>query len=127
MKTPTQHSHAFTRRYFLRLGAGAALLLLPADGIGALFAGSGEPATAVVSIAKVRNGDIPAAVAEAMDLLGGIQQVTAGKQRILLKPNLVGEGAAYTTKPAVISTLARLNGAHTLPPVQEPIRKSSWE
>lgn len=108
MKTPRQNAHACTRRSFLRLGAGAALLFVPANRKGALFAGSGEPATPVVSIAKVRNGDLPAAVEEAIDLLGGIQQVTAGKQRILLKPNLVAEGAAYTTKPAVIRTLARL-------------------
>ena len=104
----THSSHICTRRHFLRLGAGAALVILPVNRKGTVFAGAGEPETHVVSIAKVRNGDIPAAVEEAIALLGGIAQVTAGKQRILLKPNLVAEGAAYTTKPAVIRTLTRL-------------------
>lgn len=108
MKAHRHHTHLCTRRQFLRVGTGAALLLVPANRKGTLFAGNGEPETPVVSIAKVRDGDIPAAVEEAIELLGGIAQVTAGKQRILLKPNLVAEGATYTTKPAVVGTLARL-------------------
>ena len=61
-----------------------------------------------VSIVRIRNGNIRAAVEEAIDLLGGIKSVTAGKQRIMLKPNLVTDSPACTTKPDVIRTLAGL-------------------
>jgi uncharacterized protein (DUF362 family) len=64
--------------------------------------------TAVVSIARIRNDDIGYAVEEALDLLGGIETVAAGKERIMLKPNLVAETPRCTTKPEVIETLARL-------------------
>jgi uncharacterized protein (DUF362 family) len=99
--------YTYTRRHFLRLGAGAALVLVPGSRKGIVFAG-GDPEKPIVSIAKVRDGDIPDAIEEAIDLLGGIQQVTAGRKRILLKPNPVAEGPSYTTKPEVIGTLARL-------------------
>jgi uncharacterized protein (DUF362 family) len=62
----------------------------------------------VVSIAKIKDGRIDIAVEEAMDLLGGVQTVTMGKERIMLKPNLVGESPSITTKPEVVKTLARL-------------------
>jgi uncharacterized protein (DUF362 family) len=62
----------------------------------------------VVGIARVRNGRIGAAVEEAVDLLGGINLVTKGKERILLKPNLVGDSPVFTTKPEAIAALARL-------------------
>ena len=66
------------------------------------------PAKPVVSIAKIHDGNIAAAVQEAILLLGGIEALTVGKQRILLKPNLVGTDSYYTTKPEVIRTLAVL-------------------
>ncbi|HEX2769662.1 MAG TPA: DUF362 domain-containing protein [Geobacteraceae bacterium] len=67
-----------------------------------------EPTTAVVSIARIRNGRIDLAVEEAIDLLGGIAQVTLGKQKIMLKPNLVGDNKRSTTKLEVVRTLAQL-------------------
>ncbi len=96
------HGH-WSRRDFLKLGVGSlgAVALGPWPEI----LGREKP---VVSIARIRNGDVAYAVEEAIDLLGGIKRVTAGKHRILLKPNLVGESPTYTTKPVVIRTLAAL-------------------
>ena len=62
----------------------------------------------VVSIVRIRNGKPEAAVEEAIDLLGGIRSVTRGKERIFVKPNLVGPSPTYTTKPAVVEAIARL-------------------
>lgn len=62
----------------------------------------------VVSIVRIKEGKIEAAVEEAIDLLGGSGQVTQGKHRILLKPDLVADDPTYTTKPEVIRALARL-------------------
>ena len=63
----------------------------------------------VVSIAPIENKDIPAAVVEAIDLLGGIDRVTAGKDRILLKPNLRDDKTWHIApSPKVVETLARL-------------------
>lgn len=71
------------------------------------------PERPVVSIVKIRNGKIDAAVERAIDLLGGIREVTRGKERILIKPNLVSPSPRATTKPEVVRTLARLmQGAH---------------
>ena len=66
------------------------------------------PERAVVSVVKIKRDKIGAAVEEAIDLLGGIETVTKGKERIMLKPNLVAEGPHFTTKPEVIKTLSRL-------------------
>ncbi len=66
------------------------------------------PAGPIVSIAKIQDGNIAAAVEEAISLLGGIEALTVGKQRILLKPNLVGNNPRATTKPEVIRALAVL-------------------
>ncbi|MBZ5591477.1 MAG: DUF362 domain-containing protein [Acidobacteriia bacterium] len=62
----------------------------------------------VVSIVKIRNGDIDSAVEHAIELLGGMRAVAQGKERIMLKPNLMSPIPHATTKPAVIRTLARL-------------------
>lgn len=67
----------------------------------------------VVSIARVNSKwsesrGIDHAVAKAIDLLGGIQEVARGKNRILLKPNLVNPTATDTTNPRVIEALAKL-------------------
>ena len=66
------------------------------------------PAGPVVSIVRIKDGDIGAAVEEAIRLLGGIDAVTAGKQRIMLKPNLVSNNPNITTKPEVVRSLAAL-------------------
>ncbi len=62
----------------------------------------------VVSIVKIKDGNSATAVEEAIDLLGGIEAVTAGKQRIMLKPNLVSNDPRATTQPEVVRTLATL-------------------
>jgi len=78
-----------------------------------LHAAAPEGARPVVSVVKIRNGNIDAAVEHAIELLGGMRALTQGKERILLKPNLVSPVPAATTKPAVIRTLARLmKGVH---------------
>jgi uncharacterized protein (DUF362 family) len=62
----------------------------------------------VVSIVKIRDDRVNKAVEKAIDLLGGISQVTRHKQKIMLKPNLVFDDPNCTTKPVVIRTLAKL-------------------
>jgi len=62
----------------------------------------------VVSIARIRNDRVDTAVEEAIDLLGGIETVARGKERIMLKPNLVAESPYITTKTSVMRTLAEL-------------------
>jgi uncharacterized protein (DUF362 family) len=67
----------------------------------------------IVSIAKVNSKwseskGIEHAVAKAIDLIGGIQEVAKGKNRILLKPNLVNPNSSDTTKPEVVEALAEL-------------------
>ncbi len=101
----SQPSHAppWSRREFLKAGAGS--LALVALGDWPALLGSDKP---VVAIARVRSGDVARAVQEAIDLLGGVTQVTAGKDRILLKPNLVANSPRMTTKPQVVRTLATL-------------------
>ena len=83
---------------------GAAAGSLAATGPGCVPKGE----KAVVSIVKIRNENIGAAVEEAIDLLGGIGGVTKGKERIMLKPNLVSPSPQATTKPAVIKSLAEM-------------------
>ena len=43
----------------------------------------------VVSVVRIRSGRIEAAVEEAIELLGGMAAITRGKERVMLKPNLV--------------------------------------
>jgi uncharacterized protein (DUF362 family) len=62
----------------------------------------------VVSVVRVKNGNATAAVEEAIDLLGGIAEVTAGKRRILVKPNLVFDDPRATTRPVVVEALVGL-------------------
>ncbi len=66
------------------------------------------PAGPAVSIVKIKDGNIGAAVEEAPQLLGGIETVASGKERIMLKPNLVSNNPGITTKPEVIRSLASL-------------------
>jgi len=67
----------------------------------------------VVSIVKVNEQwsdakGVEYAVTKALDLIGGLDHVTKGKERILLKPNLVSPSPTDTTKPLVVETLAVL-------------------
>ncbi len=97
-----------SRRDFLKAGVGAALGA--ATGTLSLGAVGWPPAKgkAVVSIVKIRNDRVGVAVEEAIDLLGGIGDVAKGRDRIMLKPNLVGASPAFTTKRDVIKAIARL-------------------
>jgi len=62
----------------------------------------------VVSIVKIEKDNLEYAVEAAIDLLGGIENVTTGKESIMLKPNLVSSDPRATTRPKVIQALARL-------------------
>ena len=96
-----------TRREFIQTS------LKVASGVGiALFAKStfatSSENKAVVSIVKIKNDKIARAVEQAIDLLGGISNITKGKESILLKPNLVAESPRFTTKPQVVKAVASL-------------------
>jgi uncharacterized protein (DUF362 family) len=98
-----------SRRHFLEAGLGAALGTAAAPlAARTVPRGADSPPHSVVAIARVSDGRIGRAVEEAIDLLGGIGTVARGKQRIMLKPNLVADSPVFTTKPEVIGTLARL-------------------
>jgi len=102
-----RHRH-LSRRDFVKTSAGAVL----ATAAGRLVpAGAGDrfpAAKPVVSVVRIRNDRLDLAVEEAIDLLGGIETVARGKERIMLKPNLVAEGPRFTTKPGVVRSLAQL-------------------
>jgi len=98
---------ALDRREFLRksmvtMGALAAVPVL--DPFEELF----TTALPVVSIVKIKDDLVDYAVEQAIDLLGGISQVTRRFNKIMLKPNLVSDNPNSTTKPVVIKTLAQL-------------------
>ena len=101
-------NQTFTRREFVKTSVGAALAAVPGTGVLSALASAVAEPKPVVSIARIKDGKIEAAVEEAIDLLGGIENVTPGKHRILLKPNLVVEDRLCTTKPEVIRALGRL-------------------
>jgi uncharacterized protein (DUF362 family) len=69
---------------------------------------SGISKNEIVSIVRIKDGNIARAVEEAIDLLGGIKSATRGKNRIMLKPNLVTSSSDCTTKLIVVKTLAQL-------------------
>ena len=67
----------------------------------------------VVSIVRINERwsearGIEYAVTKSLDLIGGLKRITKGKERILLKPNLVSPNSSDTTKPPVIEALAKL-------------------
>ena len=62
----------------------------------------------VVSVVKIKNDNVDYAVRQAIDLLGGIKTISHGKERIMLKPNLVFPEPRDVTKPGVIKALAQL-------------------
>ena len=88
------------RREFLLTGAAGLAL-------GRMAAGTGA-AKPVVSVVRIKNDKIGSAVEEAIDLLGGMERITKGKERIMLKPNLVSTQREATTKPEAIRALAQL-------------------
>jgi uncharacterized protein (DUF362 family) len=76
-----------------------------------------KPGKDIVSIVRVKDKNIDAAVEQAIDLLGGIKTVTEGKESILLKPNLVEPGRNSTTKVEVVKAVAALlkkEGKHVM-------------
>jgi uncharacterized protein (DUF362 family) len=102
------HFKNYSRREFIRtgIGAGVAVSACPL----AFFSSSEKTGDTnyVVSIVRIKDNDISYAVEKAIDLLGGINIVTKGKERIMLKPNLVAENPTFTTKPEVIKALMSL-------------------
>jgi uncharacterized protein (DUF362 family) len=62
----------------------------------------------VVSIVRIKDDNIAYAVEEAIELLGGMDEVARDKQRIMLKPNLVSPDPRCTTNPEVVRALATL-------------------
>ncbi|MDP4221827.1 MAG: DUF362 domain-containing protein [Bacteroidota bacterium] len=69
---------------------------------------STEKRANIVSITRIKEGNTAGAVEEAVDLLGGIESVTRGRHKIMLKPNLVADSPVGTTKPEVVRALAQL-------------------
>lgn len=97
-----------TRREFLSTSKDVALGAVAGSiGLNAIACDSisGRP---IVSVARVVNDRIDVAVERAIDLLGGMRTITRGKERIMLKPNLVNAQSADTTNPEVVKTLAVL-------------------
>ena len=90
-----------TRREFL---SGAAISVLT----GTLASCHAAEARPVVSVVRIRKGNIEAAVEEAVELLGGMAAITRGKERIMLKPNLLAPIPEATTKLPVMRALVRL-------------------
>ncbi len=99
-----------TRREFIKsVAAGGA-----AFGLGSTLASVAFPRLLyalerpVVSVVVIKNDKVDYAVQKAIDLLGGIRTLTAGKERVMLKPNLVSFTTTDVTKPSVVQALARL-------------------
>ncbi len=67
-----------------------------------------KPSLPAVSVVRIQNDKVDRAVEEAIDLLGGMAYLLAGKQRILVKPNMVTGSTHCTTKPAVVAPLVGL-------------------
>ncbi len=65
-------------------------------------------ARAIVSVVRIKDDQIDYAVRHAIDLLGGLRGITAGKNRIMLKPNLVSPEPRDVTKIGVVRALAEL-------------------
>ncbi len=102
-----RHRH-LSRRDFVKTSAGLVVgAAVGGLGLGGTRIGAGGERS-VVSVVKIRDRRIGYAVEEAIDLLGGIETVARGKERIMLKPNLLGESPYFTTKPSVVRALAEL-------------------
>ena len=95
------------RREFIKtIAAGSAVISVPS--ILSCAAQHATAETPVVSIAQIRKDNVDYAVRQAIDLLGGIGNVAAGKERVLIKPNLVSPEPRDVTKRNVVEALARL-------------------
>jgi uncharacterized protein (DUF362 family) len=92
-----KHSELTRRNFLCSTLAGPAFLALPRSN-----------KAPVVSVVRIKNDNIQAAVEQAIDLLGGIKSIARGKERIMLKPNLVAPVPNATTNRQVISALAKL-------------------
>lgn len=72
---------------------------------------AGEPMPVGVPVALVRNGDLDAAVARAVELAGGIDEIQPG-QSVFIKPNAVSDRAIGTpgirTSNEVLAAVVRL-------------------
>ena len=102
-----------TRREFLSSATLSALLAV-------LPSALADEIKPVVSVVRIRNGNIDAAVEQAIELLGGMAAITRGKERILLKPNLVAPLPEATTKLPVMRALVRLmRAAHKIVSIGE--------
>jgi uncharacterized protein (DUF362 family) len=102
------HHPDLSRRDFVKTSAGLVVgVAVGGDRLGGTWWERGaEPA--VVSVVRIRNGRVGYAVEQALDLLGGIETAAQGKERVMLKPNLVAESPSFTTKPDVVRTVAEL-------------------
>jgi uncharacterized protein (DUF362 family) len=100
------------RRFLKTMAASGAYVGMAHMVPGAPLLGLGEAKALatkpVVSIVRIKKGNTDYAVRHAIDLLGGMGSITQGKERILLKPNLVGPDPRDVTKPDVVKTLAQL-------------------
>ena len=88
MSKASRHPGRISRRGFLKAGT-SALLAACVPQLAGCCAGRAKPVVRIVE-----NDDTPAAVEEAIDLLGGIGTILSGKQTIMLKPNLVTDSPA---------------------------------
>jgi uncharacterized protein (DUF362 family) len=102
-------SKSITRRELLWSGGAAVLGMAASRALGVpQVPAPASAAKSPVSVVRIKNDNVAAAVEEALDLLGGVAEIAKGKQRVMLKPNLLAEDPGCTTKPAVVRTLARL-------------------
>jgi uncharacterized protein (DUF362 family) len=103
----------FTRREFLKT-TGYVVSSLALTGSGCQMIGdtalhrSVRTEKPVVSVVRIKNDNFDYAVRESIDLLGGINTITANKESIMLKPNLVNPDPRDTTNPKVTEALVRL-------------------
>jgi uncharacterized protein (DUF362 family) len=69
-----------------------------------------RPVVAITQIPPRRSKQegIDFAVREAVDLIGGMAEITRNKERVLIKPNLVNSTVSDTTAPEVVEALVRL-------------------
>jgi len=108
LKKRHKQSFIHTRREFLETSLRTAAGFVAGSVVFATSRCVPAEGKTVVSIVKIKNDNIGLAVEEAIDLLGGIKNITKHKERIMLKPNLVAPLPEATTKPEVIKTLAKL-------------------